>query len=113
MDIQSMVVLCVTILGGVMSICFAIVMVSHRRRARSWARAFRDGAGIRIVGALAVVFAAIYLAAAGLLTEPLVALLSAMVGFILGGAIPAARATNRKARECRDKRGRRPPRKVP
>ena len=108
-----MVVLCVTILASVMSICLSAAMLAHRRKARSWARAFRDGAGIRIVATLLIVVAAIFLAAADLLSEPLIALLSAVAGFLLGGAVPAARAIREEERDRADRRGRTASRKAP
>ena len=104
MDIKSMVVLCVTILGGVVSICMASVMLAYRRKARRGAGPFGDGVAVRIVATLAIVVAAIYLAAADILTEPLMVLLSAIVGFLLGGAVPAARAIKEEERDRADRR---------
>lgn len=86
MDIKWMVVLCVTILAGTAAICLASVMLAYRRKARRGQGPFGDGVAIRIIGVLGIVVAAIYLAAADILTESLLVLFSALTGFLLGGA---------------------------
>lgn len=92
-EIEQLIVICTTVVACVAAICFTLVMIFHAPKARSWARTFREGAGVRIAATLVIVLAGVFLSAGGLLTESFTALLSAIAGFTLGGALPAAAAT--------------------
>jgi uncharacterized membrane protein (DUF4010 family) len=105
MDIKAMVVLCVTILGGVVAISMAAVVLAYRRKARRGQEPFSNAVVARIIAAVAMVFAAIYLAAADALTEPLMVLLAAIVGFLLGGAVHPPRPGRDGERDGSDRRG--------
>lgn len=87
MDVKWMVVLCLTILAGTASICLAAVLLAYRRKARRGQGPFGDGVAVRVFGMLGIVVATIYLAAAGILSESLLVLFSALAGFLLGGAV--------------------------